>query len=104
MTEAWTVGNPNSYDQALAKNPEGVAKQVGGWVFYSLGAALCWLDEHNWEYTWEDCVDPVPLHPYRLDLPGSWVECVDPAGRDEAGVFRLKTQALIRGKYLKETR
>lgn len=90
---AWTVGNPNVYDRALARGP--IKKQIGGWVWRSLEECVAWLDERGWHYKWPDS-DSVPLHPYRLCMEAPWEESI----HDElsSGAHILNRAVRIEGK------
>lgn len=89
---AWTVGCPTSYDKALAL-PGRTLKTIGGWVWPSLEKTTASLDAWGWKMPFEE--NPCDLHPYKIELPGPWEECVQQAGDEKTGVSILLVKAVM---------
>ena len=100
--DAWTVGNTNSYDRALAEaasggdpvrkvgrnDPDLTEPYGGGCVFRTPEAAQAFIDAHGHPYS-----------VYGLKLPNGWGQDVDEAREAEEGFCSLLNAAVITGPW-----
>ena len=91
MTVAWTVGDPEAYDQALAQGGN-VRKQIGGWVWPTRHAVKQWLEARAGLHDFQDGRGPIPLVPYQIKLPGTYYQCTRSG---KTGIDLLTTKAAI---------